>query len=403
MDQLSSDLASLRISRDEPTGPSRTRGVAFVLVGVAAVAAVGYFAVTAIGARVFKQTVEATTIALISPSQAAIQVTSTGYVVPQVTSKVGVKVAGRIESVLVKEGDVVKKGDVIATLANAEQRSAINAASSRVLVARARIETAKANLAEVTRQLERSRNLLAGNAVPRAQVEDLTARAEALSQAEKAARAEAVASEAEAQTLRVALDDRVILAPIDGTVVAKPVAAGESVNLSSSVAELADFSSIVVETDVPEARLGLVSVGAPCEIVLDAYPTRRYRGVASEIGRRVNRAKATVVVKVRFEDSTDGVLPEMAARVSFLREKLSDAALQEKPKKVVAKEAIVERDGRSVLFVIENGQIKETSVQLGDTVGSSVELKEGPAAGVRVVRNPTAELRSGTKVKTSED
>ena len=108
MDQLSSYLASLRISRYEPTG--RTRGVVFILSDVAA--AVAYFAVTAVGTRVFKQTVEATEIALFSPSQSAIQVTSTGYVVPQVTSKVGVKVVGLIESVLVKEGDVVKKGDV---------------------------------------------------------------------------------------------------------------------------------------------------------------------------------------------------------------------------------------------------------------------------------------------------
>ena len=55
---------------------------------------------------------------------------------------------------------------------------------------------------------------------------------------------------------------------------------------------------VVVETDVPEARLHLVKAGTPCEIVLDAYPARRYRGVTEELGKRINRAKATVVAKV---------------------------------------------------------------------------------------------------------
>ena len=97
----------------------------------------------------------------------------------------------------------------------------------------------------------------------------------------------------------------------------------------ANVAEIADFSSIVVETDVPEARLGLVAVGAPAEIVLDAYPTRRYRGTTVDIGKRVNRAKATVVVKVRFKDTLDGVLPDMSARVSFLREELKQHVVKE--------------------------------------------------------------------------
>jgi len=403
MDQLSSDLASLKISRDEPTGPSPARRTVTVLLVLGALGGVGYFLVGKLGAVVFKQDVEETEIALISPSQASISVTSTGYVVPQITSKVGAKVNGRLEKVLVKEGDVVKAGDVIATLASADQRSAVAAAGSRVLAARARAETARANLAEVTRQLERTRGLLAGNAVPRAQFEDLETRAASLAESQKAAQADIAAVEAEARTLRVGMDDRVIVSPIDGTVVAKPAAIGEMVGPSSLIAELADFASILVETDVPEARLGQITPGAPCEIVLDAYPNKRYRGVAVEFGKRVNRAKATVVVKVRFEDPTDGVLPDMAARVSFLREKLTDAALQEKPKKVVAPDAVVERGGRKVVFVIDDGQVKETPVLVGGVVGGSLELQEGPAPGTRVVRNPSAELRTGSKVKTSDN
>lgn len=402
-DQLSSDLASLRIVRDHPPGPSRLGRVALILAIVAGLIVAAMFVVPKVGARIFKQEVSLTEIALISPVQASVQVTSTGYVIPQLWSKVGAKIPGRISEVLVKEGDVVKAGDVIARLQDADQRSAIAAAESRVQVARARAETARANLAEVGRQAERARVLVAGNAVPRAQHEDLEARAAALARVVESAKAEVAAAEAEVRSLRVGLTDRVITAPIAGTIIGKPAAVGESVGISfggtSNIVEIADLSSIRVETDVPEARLHMVKPGTPCEIVLDAYPNRRYRGVTEAIGQRVNRAKATVIVKVKFKDDTEGVLPDMAARVSFLTEEIKPESLAEKPKRVVAADAIVERDGRKVLFVVEEGKLRLANVKLGPAVGSSVELVDGPPPGTRVVSKPSGDLYEGQKIK----
>src|SRR5258706_15637224 len=93
------------------------------------------------------------------------------------------------------------------------------------------------------------------------------------------------------------------------------------------VVELADFDSFLVETDVPESRLAKVRIGSPCEIVLDAYPARRFRGEVAEIGTRVNRAKATVMIKSKFIDPPDVALPDMAARVNVLREKREERSL----------------------------------------------------------------------------
>ena len=75
-----------------------------------------------------------------------------------------------------------------------------------------------------------------------------------------------------------------------------------------------------------------MKIGGPCEIVLDAYPTKRFRGKAHEITPRVNRTKATVTVKVAFVDDREGVMPDMAARVSFLSEELDKAELKAPPK-----------------------------------------------------------------------
>src|SRR5262249_42296301 len=147
-------------------------------------------------------------------------------------------------------------------------------------------------------------------------LQDLEAHQKSLQEEVRAAQSEAQAAQAEINPMRVGLEDHTIVSPISGTVISKPVEVGELVGPQVNIAEIADFDSQLVETDVPEARLYQIKPGTPCEIVLDAYPGKRYRGSAVEIGRRVDRAKATVKVKVKFVDPMEGVLPDMSARTS---------------------------------------------------------------------------------------
>lgn len=417
-DQLRSDLASLRIDRSSPVssnGSSRgsgsgsggraVRNVVVTLLALGALGAAGVFAFGKVQNQIFKQEMKTTEVLTLSPSQAEVQVTATGYVIPQLTSKVGSKLPGRLASVSVKEGDTVKAGQIIAQLEDADARTQVAAASSRVGAASARIGTAEANLADITQQVERERALVASGTVGKATLDTLLARQKAATEAVKAARAEVGVARAEVGTVDVGLKDRLIVTPISGRVVTKPATVGEFVGGFGNVApiaEIVDFSSLMVEVDVPEARLHLVKLGGPAEIVLDAYPNKRYRGVATELGQRVNRAKATVVVKVKFMDDLEGVLPEMSARVSFLAKAITDEALREKPKKIVAKDAIVTRDGRSIVFAVEDGKLHAVPVKTGDAVGSGVELIDGPTSGTKVVAAPGPEAFDGQRIKESD-
>jgi HlyD family secretion protein len=408
-DQLSSDLASLRIDRDAPTPSGGSGGLKRIVVPVlviAGIGALGYFGFTKLEGQILKQEVKTTEVALISPSQAEVQVTATGYVIPQRTSKVGAKLPGRLAKVFVKEGDTVKEGDILAQLEDADQRSQIVAASSRVGVASARVATARANLAEVTQQVEREKALVASGAVGKASLDNLVARESALREGVKAAEAEAGSAKADVGTFGVGLKDRTIIAPIGGRIVTKPATVGEFVGGIGNiglVAEIVDFESLLVETDVPETRLHLVKIGGPAEIVLDAYPNKRYRGIATELGQRVNRAKATVVVKVKFVDDAQNVLPEMSARVSFLSKAITDDALKESPKRVVSNDAIVDRGGQKVVFAIDSGKLHAFPVKVGGPVGASaIELIDGPAPGVKVVAKPTPETADGQRIKETD-
>jgi len=404
-DQLSSDLASLKIDR---APPARTRGLPRPVLWLAVLGALGFVAYSYglpyVEARVFRPEVTLTEVTVHSPAQASIELTSTGYVEPQLVSRVAPKVPGRVARVYAREGDRVKAGQLLLELEQADREAGIQSARMRAAAAQARVATARANLAETQQQARRQRQLAERGVAPSANAEDLEARAESLEQAARASEAEVKASEAEVAALRVDLQYMRVTAPIDGTVISKPPEIGELVGsdfagASEKVIELADFTSLMVETDIPEGRLHMVKMGSPCEITLDAFPGRRYRGEAVEISPRVSRAKATVGVKVKFVDPAENVLPDMSARVSFLSAPLDPAAMKAETKNVVPATALADRGGAKVVFVLEDQTVRLRTVTLGGKLGPGYELIEGPLPGARLVAQPPETLVDGQRVK----
>jgi HlyD family secretion protein len=402
-DRLTSDLASLRIDRG-PRRPSSSSGralrlvVALGLAGATAIAA-WRLGMPMLEAKLFKTEVMVTEVALVSPAQAQVELTSTGYVVPQVQVDVSSKLVGRVDKSKLREGARVKAGQIMFELDASDQRVLVASAQARVAAARARAATARAQLAETVQQRDRERKLADTGAIAPATADDLAARARSLEEQVHATDADVKASEAEVNALSTNLANTTIRAPIDGTLVTKPLQPGDVVTPGVSMAKIADFASIVVETDVAEGRLHLVRVGGPCEIVLDAYPDKRWRGEVVEVSPQLNRAKATATAKVRFLDRDDTVLPEMAARVSFLDAPLDQAKLAEPPKKIVPGSAIADRAGAKVLFVLDTGRVRMVPVTLGTPFGGGFELVVGPPPGTKIVSEPPATLADGQAIK----
>jgi HlyD family secretion protein len=407
-DQLSSDLAALRIERSPAPrqgGGWLGRVVILLLLGGAGVAAY-VVGVPYLEAKVFKTEIELTEIALVSPAQASVELTSTGYIVAQAVTKVAAKVQGKVIKANFREGAKVNAGDVLLELDPSDVKASMATAASQVAAARARAQMARANLAETRSQLTRAQALAKDGIGPKSAADDLEARLASLDEAVKAADAEVKAAGAQVSAIGVTLDSFVLKAPISGTIVNKPPEVGEMVMpqppgiaIDTGGVEIADFSTLQVETDVPEQRLSQVKIGGPCEIVLDAYPTKRFRGKAFEITPRVNRTKATVTVKVAFVDEREGVLPDMAARVSFLSSELDKAELKAPPKTIVPSEAIATLGGAKVVYVVEDGKVRATPVDLGPPFGSGFELTRGPAPGTKLVKSPPAGLADGQRIK----
>jgi RND family efflux transporter MFP subunit len=355
--------------------------------------------------QILRQEVEVTEISLISPAQAQVELTATGYIQALTVGKVAAKLVGRIAELKVREGDLVKKGSVLAQLEDSLARSAVATARAQAVAARARVATARAQLAETQLQLTRERALADKGVGPRAIADDLGAKQRSLIESVRASEAEVGAAEAQIAALEVSLADMTVTSPIDGTVVEKHADPGELVGpqTGTTIFDIVDFNSLIVEVDVPESKLRVLKIGTPGEVVLDAYPDRRYRGAALEIGRKVDRAKATVKVKVRFVDKPEGALPDMAARVNFLQKELEAAQMKEPPKQVVPAGAVATAsDGRKVVYVIREDRIQSETVELGDKLGEAFVLKRGPIPGSKVVANPTADLHDGQSIKEKQ-
>ena len=415
-DQLSQDLASLKIDRGAKPGGrlGRLLVIVVILVGLAVAAgAVGY---SKMKSALLTSEVILGEITLVSPSQSQVQLTATGYVVALVYAKVASKVPGRIAEIFVEEGDTIDKGAKVARLEDVDFKTALATSRAHGAAARARIAVARASLAELRVQIERETPLVEKGVTAKATLEDLKTRSDSAVAAVRAAEAESVASDAETKALEVQLGSYEIISPISGTVVDKLVKVGEGVSPgfgTPGVIEVIDMTSLVVEVDVPEARLSQVKLHRPCEIVLDANPAKRYRGAVKEIGQRVNRSKASVPVKIEFvdragitkeaannKDNDDAkVLPDMAARVSFLATELDAKSLDTPPKLVVPTAAVVQRNGHDVVFIADEGEVRMTAVTLGAPFADGRELTTKLPAGTKVVLDPPRDLADGQEVK----
>ncbi len=245
---------------------------------------------------------------------------ASGHVVPRTVVRVAPDVPGRVAKVYARRGDQVSAGQLLVELDHGEVDANLQAAQSRIRAAVSTLGSRQAELVNARRRAEQERGFVARNASTEARARELTEQAELLERAVEAASASLSERQAERALLRLRSEKTRISAPIAGRVMTDPPAVGELFGSSNGPThlEIIDFSSLVLESEIPESYLARVAVGTPCEIVLDAYPDRPLQGRVSEIEARVDRAKATVPVRVSFSGhDAGGVLPNMSARVEL--------------------------------------------------------------------------------------
>ena len=137
----------------------------------------------------------------------------------------------------------------------------------------------------------------------------------------------------------------------------------------------------------------------PVEAVLDAYPDWRIPAHVIATIPSADRQKATVKVRIGFEQLEPRILPDMGVKVSFLNQRPTSDAAAAKPRLVVPKAAVRSADGRSIVFVMHTDRVERRAVSVGSTLGDQTEVLSGVNAGERVVIEGPQTLKDGDKVK----
>jgi RND family efflux transporter MFP subunit len=351
--------------------------------------------------------VEVFSVAKIYPSQAFTLLNASGYVVAQRKAAVASKITGRLISLSVEEGSRVKKNEVIARMENEDALASRDQAEANLNVAYHNLEQVRAELQDATLSFNRYKDLLDKRFVAKADYDASEARYKKAIAAVAAAEAAVKANAAALQGANVMIEYSLIRAPFDAVVLTKNADIGDivtpigaSANAKAAVVTIADMSSLQVEADVSESNMRQIKVGQPCEIQLDALPDLRFSGVIHMIVPTADRSKATVMVKVRFIDNDQRILPEMSAKVAFLSRPTKPE--EQKPLTALNPAALLTRNGKKAVFLIKGDQAVETPVTPGEQIGDMIEILSGVNAGDKIVLKPLNKIKNGSKIKVLE-
>ncbi len=396
----SPDLSKLTIARDQKAFTGKKRGrKKWWIIAALTVTAVGAFVALRGGGTA---QVESGVVALAYPAQAITALNATGRVTAQRKAAVSTKATGRLEFLGVLEGSVVKEGDILARIENKDVTATQDQARAGVRAAKANLEQGLAEMRDAQSNLTRSEDLAKKNFISGATLDTAKARYDKAKAAVASLNGAIGVAEANMRATAVSVEQTLIRAPFDGVVLTKNANVGDIITPFSSAADskgavvnMADMSTLEVEADVSETSISKISVGQPVQIQLDAFPDLRIPGKVSRTVPTVDRSKATLLVKIEFIERDPRVLPDMSAKVSFLTRALTDA--EKKPVTAVQAAAVAKRDGKDVVFLIEENFAKQTSVIVVGKIGDLVQVS-GVKPGDKVVLAPSEKLKDGAAV-----
>ncbi|MBC7838147.1 MAG: efflux RND transporter periplasmic adaptor subunit [Nitrospiraceae bacterium] len=309
--------------------------------------------------------------------------TASGYVVAQRQASVASKGTGRLEYLGVTVGSHVATGDVIARV----QQDDVQAIQHQ---ARARLDVAKAELRDAQLSYARAKALLPNQFISQAEFDTTSTRLRRAEAAVRSSSAAIAAAEADVQTANEMLENTLIRSPFDGTVLKKFAEIGEvvapmagSTGSRGAVVLIADMTSLAVETEISESSITQIAKGQLADITLDAVQGKHYPATVEQIVPTADRSKGTVLAKVRFVELDDRVLPEMSAKVSFTPVAQPHDSAQ--PRLFVPSSALVQKNGRLALYMLEDETVQEVSVEVVSKSGGDSEVHGRLTASAQVI------------------
>ena len=272
---------------------------------------------------------------------------------------------GRVEWIGPKEGDAVKKGQLLAR---------IDVSALKTIITRSEAS------AELTKDLYERRKTLFDRGI---------VHQEALERA----RTDKALAESDLVKAKVEYDRGFPLSPISGMVNYLHVDEGEFVNRGQPMVDLVNVDKIKIHVNVPELDVRYLKKGQEVMVGIDAFPDRRMRGKVDFVSFKADSATKTFRVRVLIDNSNHDIRPGMIARVIFLRRMIPDALS-------APLFAILDKGGERLLFVEEDGIAHARTVSIGVIEGDRVQITDGLRPGDRLIVTGQRDVEEGMKVQT---
>ena len=337
-------------------------------------------------------------------------VVATGYLESRRQAGIGARAAGRINEIFFEEGDVVKKGAVLAELDHKDLDASLAAAEASVARAKAALAEQEVTINQTESEWQRSQRLWQSRSLSETEYDTAKFSYRAALARKTSLESEIVLSEAQKQQAVQLKENMFIRAPFDGTVISKDAEVGESIlpggmgggSGRGSVATIADLEHLEIECDVQEDFISRVSEGQEADIAVDAVQDKKYHGKVRKIIPMGDRARATIKVKVTIEDADALLFPEMSGTVYFLPKEQA-LEVSDEPRMFCAVDAVDQDDeGNQFVWIVDSEKrAQKIDVKTGETRDDQTEVLEGLTGRERVIVNP-ADLKVGAPVKVIE-
>jgi macrolide-specific efflux system membrane fusion protein len=316
-------------------------------------------------------------------------VQAAGVLQPRLKVDVGAQVSGQVRKLHVQLGQQVRRGELLVSLDPELARSEVAQAEAAVAQQAALIDARQADLKLATREVERQRRLLSGDATAATEAERAETELAKLEADLRGQSASLKRLQAELDKRRLSLGYASITAPIDGTVVNLPVQEGQTViavQITPVMVTLANMDEITVRTRVPEADIASVKVGQKARFVTLSGEAQRYEGVVRVIQPVPERAGNAVFYNVLFEVDNKA------------RKLLSDMTVQVNVETGAVKQALAipvvalgerDEDGRFAVQVLDaKDKPQPRKVRTGLQDGAKVQVLDGLKSGEKVLLAP---------------
>lgn len=347
-----------------------------------------------------------------SAATAGAVLNASGYVTARRRATVSSKITGKVVDVLVEEGMEIREGQVLAHLDDATPRKQLALIEARLASQRRALDETAVRVREAKLNQQRMRRLLEQGVSTQSQVDAADAEVDSLAARLDLGRQEVTVAEREVSLARQDLEDTVIRAPFSGVAVSKDAQPGEMISPVSAgggftrtgICTLVDMKSLEIEVDVNESYIQRVKPGQKTLATLDAYPEWRIPSRVIMPVPTADRQKATVRVRIGFEEQDPRILPDMGVKVAFLAEEEGGApAAAPRAVMVVPRSAVRKDGGRDVIFVVRDGRAERRAVGLSTAPGDEAVVLSGLTAGDQVVVEGPPDLKDGAAVSVQKE